>query len=153
VAALVTTGTAEIWHMAALASLNGRRRFLLSRVGGCGPPDGSRAAAPAGERSARARDHVALGFVAGMGAEAFGVLWHTTMQQEIPPDKLSRVYSYDALGSIGLVPLGYAIAEPIADAIGVQATLLSAAAIGVGVTLPVLIVPDVQRLERRPAAA
>jgi MFS family permease len=94
---------------------------------------------------------VALGFVAGVGSEVFGVLWHTTMQQEIPPDKLSRVYSYDALGSIALVPIGYAIAGPIADAIGTRATLWGAAAIGIAVTLPVLAVRDVQRLERRTA--
>jgi MFS family permease len=94
---------------------------------------------------------MAVAFVAGVGSELFGLLWHTTMQQEIPPDKLSRVYSYDALGSIALVPVGYAIAGPIADAIGVQATLLGAAAIGIAVTLPVLAVRDVQRLERRTA--
>ena len=75
------------------------------------------------------------------------------MQQEIPPDKLSRVYSYDALGSIGLIPVGYAIAGPIADAIGVRATLWGAAAIGIAVTLAVLAVPDVRQLERRHAEA
>ncbi len=88
-----------------------------------------------------------------MGGELFGLLWHTTVQQEIPPDKLSRVYSYDALGSLALVPVGYAIAGPIADAIGVRATLCGAAAVGIAVTLPVLVVRDVQRLERRAAGA
>ena len=91
----------------------------------------------------------AVAFVAGVGNEIFGLLWHTTMQQEIPPDKLSRVYSYDALGSVGLVPLGYALAGPAADAFGVQATLWGAAAIGIGVTLLVLLVHDVRTLERR----
>ena len=91
----------------------------------------------------------AIAFCAGMGNEIFGLLWHTTMQQEIPPEKLSRVYSYDALGSIGLVPLGYALAGPVADAIGVRATLWGAAAIGIGVTLAVLLVRDVRTLERR----
>jgi len=95
----------------------------------------------------------AAAFLAGMGSEIFGLLWHTTMQQEIPAEKLSRVYSYDALGSIGLVPVGYAIAGPIADAIGVRATLWGAAAIGIGVTLAVLFVRDVRTLERRPAQA
>jgi MFS family permease len=91
----------------------------------------------------------AVAFLAGIGNEIFGLLWHTTMQQEIPPDKLSRVYSYDALGSIGLVPVGYALAGPVAEAIGVRATLWSAAAIGVAVTLAVLAVRDVRSLERR----
>jgi MFS family permease len=93
----------------------------------------------------------AVAFLAGVGSELFGLLWHTTMQQEIPADKLSRVYSYDALGSIALVPVGYALAGPVADAIGVQATLWGAAALGVAVTLAVLLVHDVRTLERRPA--
>jgi uncharacterized membrane protein len=91
----------------------------------------------------------ATAFLAGVGSEVFGLLWNTTMQQEIPADKLSRVYSYDALGSIGLVPVGYAIAGPVADAIGVRATLWGAAAIGIAVTLAVLAVRDVRTLERR----
>jgi MFS family permease len=95
----------------------------------------------------------ATAFLAGVGSEVFGLLWHTTMQQEIPADKLSRAYSYDALGSIGLVPVGYALAGPVADAIGVRATLWGAAAIGVAVTLAVLAVPAVRTLERQHANA
>ena len=95
----------------------------------------------------------AAAFAAGVGSEIFGLLWSTTVQQEVPPDKLSRVYSYDALGSIGLIPIGYAIAGPLADAIGVRATLWGAAAIGVAVTLAVLLVRDVRTLERSGSAA
>ena len=95
----------------------------------------------------------AVAFVSGVGNEMFGLLWHTTMQQEIPADKLSRVYSYDALGSLGLAPVGYALAGPAAEAFGVRATLWGAAAIGIGVTLAVLLVRDVRTLERRLAPA
>ena len=91
----------------------------------------------------------ATAFVAGVGNEMFGLLWNTTMQQEIPADKLSRVYSYDALGSIALVPLGYALAGPAADAFGVRATLWGATVIAVLATLAVLTVHDVRTLERR----
>ena len=38
------------------------------------------------------------------------------MQQEIPAGRLSRVYSYDALGSFALIPLGLALAGPVAEA-------------------------------------
>jgi hypothetical protein len=71
------------------------------------------------------------------------------MQQEIPPAKLSRVYSYDALGSLALVPIGLALAGPVAELIGVSATLWGAAAIGTAVSLAVLLVRDVRTLERR----
>jgi MFS family permease len=88
-------------------------------------------------------------FVAGLGIETFGVLWDTTMQQEIPQDKLSRVYAYDMLGSIVFVPVGLVVAGPLADAIGVQHTLWAAFAAIVLVTVPVLAVPDVRNLTRR----
>ena len=85
----------------------------------------------------------------GVGIETFGVLWDTTMQQEITGDKLSRVYSYDALGSFALIPVGLAIAGPIAEAIGVRATLFGAATLILLVTLAVFSIDEVRTLERR----
>ncbi|HTS73010.1 MAG TPA: MFS transporter [Gaiellaceae bacterium] len=93
----------------------------------------------------------ALALVAGFGAETFGVLWDTTMQQEIPQDRLSRVYSYDALGSFALIPLGLAAAGPIAEAVGTEKTLFAAGLISLGATVAVLFVRDVRTLQRRAA--
>ena len=93
----------------------------------------------------------ALALVAGIGVETFSVLWDTTMQQEIPHDRLSRVYSYEALGSFALIPLGLAAAGPIAEAIGTQKTLFAAGLISLGATLAVLFVRDVRTLQRRAA--
>jgi MFS family permease len=90
-----------------------------------------------------------LAFAAGLGIETFGVLWDTTMQQEIPQDRLSRVYSYDALGSFALIPLGLAIAGPVAEAVGTRTTLLAAGLLSLGATLAVLLVPEVRELRRR----
>ena len=92
---------------------------------------------------------LALALLAGIGNEIFGVLWDTAIQQEIPEDKLSRVSSYDALGSFALIPLGLAAAGPIADLIGTRETLIGAAAISLAATLAVLLVRDVRTLERR----
>ena len=89
--------------------------------------------------------------MAGIGAESFGILWDTTMQQEIPQDRLSRVYSYDALGSFALIPLGLAVAGPVAEAIGTGRTLAIAGLISLTATLSVLFVRDVRTLERRAA--
>jgi MFS family permease len=90
-----------------------------------------------------------LAFAAGLGIETFGVLWDTTMQQEIPQDRLSRVYSYDALGSFALVPVGLAVAGPVAEAIGTRTTLIAAGVLSLGATLAVLFVPEVRELRRR----
>jgi MFS family permease len=91
---------------------------------------------------------VAAAFLAGFGIEIFAVLWDTAVMQEIPQEKLSRVSSYDALGSWVLMPLGYIAAGPLAAAIGTRATLISAAALTVGATALVLLSRDVRTLER-----
>jgi len=96
----------------------------------------------------------ALALVSGVGMEIFGVLWDTTMQQEIPQDRLSRVYSYDAFGSWAFVPLGLAVAGPISEAVGTTAALVGAGLLSLGSTLAVLFVRDVRELRRRePVAA
>ena len=86
--------------------------------------------------------------LAGIGIETFGVNWDTAMQQEIPGEKLSRVYSYDAVGSYVLIPVGLALAGPIADAIGTSTTLYAVAVLNVGAALAVLSVRDVRTLRR-----
>jgi hypothetical protein len=54
-------------------------------------------------------------FVAGSGTELFGVGWSTALQEHIPEAVLSRVSSYDALGSFVAMPVGsllFGLADP-----------------------------------------
>lgn len=55
---------------------------------------------------------------AGAGVALFDVWWLTALAERIPPDKLSRVTSYDWTVSLGLVPIGYVLAGPAAQALG-----------------------------------
>jgi MFS family permease len=64
--------------------------------------------------------------VNGVSADVFEVLWQTALQQHVPHDKLSRVTSYDALGSFVLNPLGLLAIGPVAGVSGVTATLIGA---------------------------
>ncbi|MFS3133933.1 MFS transporter [Gluconacetobacter sacchari] len=57
------------------------------------------------------------------------VLWESTLQRAIPPDRLSRVSAYDMLGSYCLMPLGYVLAGPLASGLGVSGALWSGAAL------------------------
>lgn len=90
----------------------------------------------------------AAAFVAGAGVEFFEVLWATTLQQQIAPERLSRVSSYDLLGSYALVPVGTVIVGPLSAAIGTADTLIVAALVVLGATSAVLAVPDVRALRR-----
>lgn len=79
--------------------------------------------------------------------------WSTMEQQHVPEDVLGRVDSVAWTGSILIMPLAYALAGPTADAIGVRATLIAAAAIGVACTAAALLsrsVRDLERLEDEP---
>ena len=87
-------------------------------------------------------------FMAGFGIEIFGVLWDVAMQQQISPDQLSRLYSYDALGSFLFIPLGAAVAGPLADSVGVTRTLVGAAVVIVVATALVLLIDEVRSLRR-----
>jgi MFS family permease len=89
---------------------------------------------------------------AGGCLEIFGVSWTTILQQEIPPEKLSRVSSYDALGSYVLAPAGIAIAGPLAAVFGPSAVLTAGGALVVLLPLLALLLPEIRNLRRRPAA-
>jgi predicted MFS family arabinose efflux permease len=93
---------------------------------------------------------IATALIIGAGGELFSVSWVTTMQQEIPPAALSRVSSYDALGSFALAPVGTAVAGPLLTAFGPAAVLDAGGALIVLLTVIVLMVPEVRHLRRRP---
>jgi hypothetical protein len=89
-------------------------------------------------------------FFAALGLSFFNTVFLTTMQQFVRPEALSRVSSIDWLLSVGLQPIGFALAGPVAEAIGLSTALTAAAAWMVGSTAFVLCVPSVRNL-RRPA--
>jgi MFS family permease len=88
-------------------------------------------------------------FFTGMISEQFGIAWDTSMQQHIPPGKLARVYSYDAIGSILAIPIGEIAIGPIAQHAGVSATLTGAAALVIVATLAALCSRSVRTLTSR----
>jgi MFS family permease len=91
---------------------------------------------------------VAASFVAGAALELFGLGWDLSMQQHVPPHLLSRVYAYDALGSLVAIPLGQLLAGPAAALLGArEAVVLCSVTITVA-GAAALAVPAVRRLER-----
>jgi MFS family permease len=90
----------------------------------------------------------ALQFVAGIGVTAFFTLWEVSLQEHVPGEALSRVSSFDYLASTILMPVGTAVAGPLADAAGTQETLLAMSAVGIACALAFLAVPSVRSLPR-----
>ncbi|MQY12953.1 Enterobactin exporter EntS [Streptomyces sp. RB5] len=92
-------------------------------------------------------------FCSGIAHDVFGVLWATTMQREIPQDVLSRVASYDLLGSVACAPLGLFVAGPIAAVTGPAPALAGCAALVVLAGAGALLSPQVRRLRAVPQPA
>lgn len=76
----------------------------------------------------------AVSVLAGFSGEYFMILWTVALTRHIPQDKLARVYSYDALGSLSASPLGDLVAGPAANAVGTKAVQLGAGAVIIGAT-------------------
>ena len=87
----------------------------------------------------------ALELLAGVCVALFFTLWDLSIQEQIPRHAVSRVSAYDFSVSMGLMPLGLAVCGPIADALGLQATLLGMSAIGLAGALAWLAQPSVRR--------
>jgi MFS family permease len=87
---------------------------------------------------------VATALLDGVSGALFNALWYTALQREVPAAELSRVASWDYLGSVALQPLGLAAAGPVAAAIGLSSTLYGAGVLFLVLVLAVLAVPAVR---------
>lgn len=90
-------------------------------------------------------------FAHGFGLEIFSVGWDLSIQQNIPEDKLSRVYAFDMAGSFVARPLGLALTGPVAAHVGLHTWLGVVAGVMALTIGAALLSPDVRRLERRDA--
>ena len=95
---------------------------------------------------------VAVALVDGAASSLFNAWWYTAQQTEVPAAELSRVSSWDYLGSLVLYPAGLAAVGPVAAVVGVASTLYGAAAVGVVLSAVVLLVPEVRNFSPRETA-
>jgi predicted MFS family arabinose efflux permease len=79
-----------------------------------------------------------LAFVSGVCIDIFEVLWQTTLQQQIPPESLSRVASYDWFGSLSLTPLALLAAGALEAWLGLEGALWVCGILGMAASLAIL---------------
>jgi MFS family permease len=87
-------------------------------------------------------------FLLGVGFDMFGIGWETALGQHVPLDKLSRVSSYDMLGSFIAGPVGQLTVGYVAAASSAKAVELYGAALFALITVATLVVPSVWNLRR-----
>lgn len=87
----------------------------------------------------------AASFTLGIALEIMMIQWTVALARNIPAEKLARVSSYDALGTVMAMPVGAVIAGPIAAWAGISATQYGAAALIVVASALALIPRDVRQ--------
>lgn len=95
----------------------------------------------------------ALLALAGVAVSIGFAQWETTLGRLIPDRALSRVTSLDWFTTVGLMPLGYAVAGPVSEAVGLHETMVGAAAVTVALFLVALAVRDVRALRQESMAS
>jgi MFS family permease len=85
-------------------------------------------------------------FLFGITLDLWGTFWSTALQRKVPRDSLSRVSSFDAMGSMMFRPVGLAIAAPLSTLFGIENFLQILAAITVVAIIVPLLDPQVRNM-------
>jgi MFS family permease len=91
--------------------------------------------------------------LAGVAVAIGFTQWETTLGRLIPGRALSRVTSLDWFTTVGLMPLGYAIAGPLADVFGLHETMVGASLVTVALFVAALAVREIRTLPQESIAS
>ncbi|MFE4111941.1 MFS transporter [Kosakonia sp. YIM B13611] len=86
-------------------------------------------------------------FLAGVSFGLFGVAWAQSLQTHIPPERLARVYAYDAMGSFIAIPVGELAAGPLAMHFGSSNVLIASAIAVVIACAGASVIPAIRLLD------
>jgi MFS family permease len=90
---------------------------------------------------------MAVSFVAGLGVEVFGVGWSTALHEHIPEDILSRVSSYDMLGSFVAIPVGMLLYGWLVTVFDAGSVLLASSVLYVTLAVGSLLSASIRNLQ------
>ena len=88
-----------------------------------------------------------LGFA---GLTFLNEVWFATVPQLLPAEVLARANSFDWLLSLIAMPAGFAISGPVADHVGIPATLVGAAILLAVPSVLIMLVPGIRGVRRTP---
>jgi MFS family permease len=88
--------------------------------------------------------------LAGFGFAWGSIVWDTTLQRTIAPEKLARVAAYGWMSAMVFLPAGYALAGPISSLVGMREYLIFGAVWLVASTLFVVRLPGIRDFTAEP---
>jgi MFS family permease len=86
-------------------------------------------------------------FIAGFSVGPWEAFWATQVQREVPAEYQGRVFAIDYMGSLGLMPLGMALAGPLVNLFGESELLIGVAIFHLIICAVVLLVPGVKEMK------
>jgi MFS family permease len=86
-------------------------------------------------------------FIAGFSVGPWEAFWATQVQREVPAEYQGRVFAIDYMGSLGLMPLGMALAGPLVNLFGERELLIGVASFHLFICAVVLLVPGVREMK------
>ena len=86
-------------------------------------------------------------FIAGFSVGPWEAFWATQVQREVPAAYQGRVFAIDYMGSLGLMPLGMALAGPLVNVFGEGELLIGVAVFHLFICAVVLLVPGVKQMK------
>ena len=86
-------------------------------------------------------------FAAGFSIGPWEAFWATQVQREVPAEYQGRVFAIDYMGSLGLMPLGMALAGPMVNVFGERELLIGVAVFHLLICAVVLFVPGVKQMK------
>ncbi|WP_406199773.1 MFS transporter [Kitasatospora sp. NBC_01560] len=86
----------------------------------------------------------------GIGIGVWGVMWATSVQTQVPGEVLNRVHAYEVAGSVGMYPIGSALAGPAVHAFGTDKVLLVGVAVAFLTATALLLTRPIRTLGRAP---
>ena len=92
----------------------------------------------------------ALELVTGITTAVCFTVWETALQQRIQGTAQARVSSFDYLGSLALMPLGFLVMNPLGQALGIRPAAIAATVISLVISLLVAFSRDVRALRTEP---
>ncbi len=90
---------------------------------------------------------MAAAFVFGAAISTGGLAWTLTLQEMIPQDRLGRVSSIDALGSLAFLPIGFAFAGILTERFGPADVFVLGGCLVILLSIGMLLVPSIRHLD------
>lgn len=90
---------------------------------------------------------IGAGLLIGFGIDVFNIIWVTVLQEMVPVEKQGRVFSIDGFGSLGIMPIGLALAGIATDAIGPAWVFVAGGIAQIILVLIGLCVPGIRNLD------